>query len=52
MEESCGGKGKARIGEKETDCEPLCHLCEWEAQCRVCVGEEFLSGQLGWGVDL
>lgn len=38
------------MGEKETDCEPPCWLREWETWRRVPVGEEFHSGQLGWGV--
>lgn len=52
MEELCGSKGITWIGEEETDCEPLCHLREWETRCRLCVGEEFHSRKLGWGVDL
>ena len=31
--------------EKETDCQPLCHLCVWETLYCVHVGKEFYSGR-------
>lgn len=48
MEELCGGRGKAWMGEKGADCEPRCHLCAWETLCWGC-GEECYSGQPGMG---
>lgn len=35
--------------ERRKQIESLCPLCEWETPCRVHVGEEFHSGQLGVG---
>jgi len=45
------GKFHTKMGEKETDCQPLRHLCVWETLYRVHVGKEFYSGQLGMGLD-